>query len=98
MQRFNVIGRLTDNPKLKFLENGKSVAVLPVAINEAGSASTYINFITYEKSAINCGEYLRKGNLVYIEAFLKNDNFIDDEKKKYGYKFYATNIEFLSRN
>lgn len=97
MQRLCVTGRVIKNPELKYTETGKVYAILPIAINDVGSITTYINFITYSNQAINASSYLTKGNLVYIDGTIKNSNKIIDSKMKYQYKFYANYIEYLDR-
>lgn len=100
-----MIGRLGDDVKVRYFENGSAIGNFPLATNE-----TYTNKKTGEKItntdwhqivvrnklAENCEKYLTKGDKIYLEGRLKNRQWEKDGIKRYATEIHVTELSMLS--
>lgn len=95
-------GRLTKEPSLKFLpNNGYAVCEFDIAVNlnNAKDDSKKVDYFTIqcwknlaEKTSVN----LDKGRKVFIQGFLKNNHWKDENNKLHKDNFIvAHRIEYL---
>ncbi|MHB1685207.1 MAG: single-stranded DNA-binding protein [Bacilli bacterium] len=98
-----LIGRLTDDPELRYTPSGTAVGSFTLAVdrqrtNQAGEQETdFINIVVWQKSAESCAQYLRKGKIAAVEGRLQ----IRQYENKAGQKVrvaevIAHNVRFLS--
>ena len=102
-----LVGNLGKDPEVKFTPNGTAVAKFSVATNEsfkdkAGQwqeRTEWHNIVAWSKLAEICGQYLKKGKLVYIEGSLRTDSWDDKEtgQKRYRTEIVAQNMQMLDR-
>lgn len=109
MANFNcvmLIGRLTRDPELKYLQDGTALAHLDMAINKkwrdkSGNEkeeTCFVNITAWKKTAELCTEYLKKGSSIMCMGELKTDSWIDQEGKKHSrLEVRAQQIQFLDR-
>ena len=91
-----LIGHLGDNPKVRKLDSGKTVANFSVATNEIyrdsegnkQSETTWHRLVAWGKQAEIVENYMKKGSEVAIEGKLANRAWED----KNGEKQYTTEI------
>lgn len=91
-----LLGHLGDNPKVRKLDSGKSVANFSIATNEIyrdssgekQSETTWHRLVAWGKQAEIAEKYLKKGSEVTIEGKLTNRSWED----KNGEKQYTTEI------
>jgi len=94
--QFEFIGRITKDLELKSYADGKSVLDLPLAINYTKEDTLYANVRIFGKRADTVNLYCKKGDLIGVRGFVRNNNWEDKEgKKHYEYQFIADNISFL---
>lgn len=92
-----VVGRLGRDPEVKSTPSGMTLAKFSVATDEKFTdrsgqrqeRTEWHNIVVFGKLADICGQYLRKGKLVYIEGSLRTDSWEDKES---GKKMYRTEI------
>jgi single-strand DNA-binding protein len=92
-----IVGYLGADPELRYLPNGDAVVNLSVATSEKYKDKSGQPVETTEwhrvsffgRTAEVCGEYLRKGSLVYIEGSIRTRKYTDKE----GIERYATEIK-----
>lgn len=97
INRVILIGRLGRDPETKSTPSGTSLTKFSIATDEKFTdrdgnrqeRTEWHNIITWGKLADICGQYLRKGKLVYIEGSLRTDSWEDKES---GKKMYRTEI------
>jgi single-strand DNA-binding protein len=84
-----LIGRLTRDPELRYTPTGTAVATFGLAVNreyltkgEKKEDTCYLNLVVWGKQAEICAEYLRKGNLIFVEGSLQYRSWETDEKEK----------------
>jgi single-strand DNA-binding protein len=94
-------GRLTRDPEMRALANGKHVTQFSVATTEyAGNGKErpeYHNIVTWDRLAEICGRYLGKGQQVAIEGRVQTRTW-DDEKglRHWKTEIVAGTVEMLS--
>ncbi|MCM8804102.1 MAG: single-stranded DNA-binding protein [Candidatus Omnitrophica bacterium] len=84
-----LIGRLTRDPELRYTQNGKAVATFGFAVNreyiskgEKKEDTCYLNLVVWGKQAEICAEYLKKGNLIFVEGRLTYRSWETEENEK----------------
>lgn len=91
-----LIGNLGDNPKVRKLDSGKTVANFSIATNEIyrdskgekQSETTWHRLVAWGKHAELMENYVKKGSEIAIEGKLTNRSYDD----KNGDKHYITEI------
>ena len=91
-----IIGFLGNDPATRFLPDGKAVCNFTVATSEQWKDKSgekqekteWHRITAFGKLAEICGEYLKKGTLVYIEGKLSTRKWTDKE----GVERYTTEI------
>ena len=98
-----LIGRLTEDPELRYTASGTPVGSFTLAVdrqrtNQAGQRETdFIKIVTWQKSAENCAQYLRKGKLAAVEGRLQIRQYENKEGQKVRVaEIVANNVQFLS--
>ena len=90
------IGRLTDDPSVRYMPNGDPVANFSIAVNEKykdksgeqREKTEYIRVVAYRRTAEIIGQYTRKGSKLYVEGKLQTRKWSD----KNGQDHYTTEI------
>jgi len=91
MASFNrviILGNLTRDVEVKYLQNGSAVGELGLAVNrtwfdkqsnQKKEEVTFIDVTLWGKTAEIAGQYLAKGRSVLIEGYLKLDQWDDKQ-------------------
>ena len=99
-----LIGRLGQDPELRYTPSGQPVASFGVATNESwkGKDGTmqerteWHNIVLWARLAELANEYLHKGSMVYLVGRLQTRNWDDkDGVKHYRTEIVAQNMQFL---
>jgi single-strand DNA-binding protein len=104
LNRVILIGRLTRDPELKYLQSGTAVARFSIANNRrystAGEKKEQVSFfecIAWSKLAEMLTEYCKKGQRIGIEGRLQQRSWDDQEgKKRSSVEIVVENVQFLS--
>lgn len=102
-----LVGRLGKDPEIRSTPSGTSVAKFSVATDdrytdragEKQERTEWHNIVVWGKLAEICGQYLRKGKLVYLEGSIRTDSWDDKEsgQKKYRTEVVANTMQMLDR-
>src|SRR5436305_4335684 len=102
-----LVGRLGKDPEIRSTPGGQTVAKFSVATDERFTdkngekqeRTEWHNIVAWGKLAEICGQYLRKGKLVYIEGKIRTDSWDDKEsgQKKYRTEIIADTMKMLDR-
>jgi single-strand DNA-binding protein len=99
-----VIGRLGNDPEVKTISGGNTVARLSVATSENWTGkdgqkqerTEWHRIVVWGKLAELCGKYLSKGRQVYVEGRLQTRSWEDPQgQKKYSTEIVANTVQFL---
>jgi single-strand DNA-binding protein len=87
--RVILMGNLTRDPELKFLQSGTAVCDVGLALNnkfkkgeEWVEEVTFVDVTLWGRTAEVAGEYLSKGSQALIEGHLKLDTWEQDGQKR----------------
>jgi single-strand DNA-binding protein len=102
-----LVGRLGKDPEIRATPGGTNVTRFSLATDEkftdrAGEKqerTEWHNIVAFAKLAEICGQYLKKGKLVYIEGSIRTDSWEDKEsgQKKYKTEIIANTMQMLDR-
>jgi single-strand DNA-binding protein len=100
-----IIGRLGQDPEVKFLPNGTAVANFSVATSEEWKDkdtgekkedTQWHKIVAWRRLGEICGEYLKKGSQCFIEGKITTRSWEDKEgTKRYTTEIVANNVQFL---
>ena len=107
VNRVILIGRLGKDPEIRSIPSGTSVAKFSLATDERFTdkngekqdRTEWHNIVAWGKLAEICGQYLRKGKLVFIEGSIRTDSWDDKETgvKKYRTEIIAKDMQMLDK-
>ena len=100
-----LVGRLGQDPELRYTPDGTAVANFSIATSESWKDKStgekkekteWHKIVAWRKLGELCGEYLAKGRQVYIEGRLQTRDWQDkDGNKRYTTEVVATEVQFL---
>lgn len=96
LNKVMLIGRLGQDPELKFTQSGIAVAKFSLATSQSWKdqdgttqeKTEWHSIVVWRKLAEICSEYLKKGSKIYCEGALSTSNWEDENKKKH----YKTDV------
>jgi single-strand DNA-binding protein len=105
LNRVQLIGHLGRDPEIKEIPSGKKVCNFSMAVNrrwknaegETQEATEWFNIEAWDRLGEICGEYLRKGSLIFLEGRLQTDTYQDDGETRYFTKVIASQMQMLDR-
>jgi len=100
LNRITIIGNMTRDPEVRTTPNGKSVASFSVATNRYWTDQNgqkqkeveYHNVVLWTKLADVAGQYLHKGNKIYVEGRLRTREWTAQDGTK------RTRTEIIGEN
>jgi single-strand DNA-binding protein len=105
LNRVYLMGRLTQDPELRYTTTQNAVTDLRLATSrywtgkdgERQEETLFVDITVWNRQAENCCQYLRKGSTVHIEGFLKVDSWDDKAtgEKRTKLKVEADRVQFL---
>lgn len=102
-----LVGRLGQDPEVRYTPSGSAVANFSVATNEAWTdknnqkqeRTEWHRVVVWGKLAELCKQYLQKGRQCYVEGRLQTRSWQDkDGTTKYSTEVQAQSIQFLGGN
>jgi single-strand DNA-binding protein len=109
MPNFNkvfLMGNLTKDPELRYTAGGAPVANLRMAINRVYQSKTgekkedvcFVTVVVWQKQAEAVGEYLKKGDPLFVEGRLQSKSWeTEDKQKRTTIEVVAERVQFLNR-
>ena len=103
LNRIVLIGRLTQDPELRYTKNGIAVASFTLAVdrrykNAEGERETdFIDVVVWRQQAENCANYLSKGKLCAVDGSLQIRSYeAKDGTRRKAAEVIADDGRFLS--
>jgi single-strand DNA-binding protein len=101
--RVILIGNLTRDPELRYLQSGMAVVDLGLAVNDKRKnaqgewieETTFVDVTVWGRTAEVAGEYLTKGSPVFIEGRLKLDTWETDGQKRSKLKVVCDKMQLI---
>ena len=102
MNKVILVGRLAQDPDVRYTQGGKAVASFNLAVNRFGGGSAqkesadFIPIVAWEKLAEICGNNISKGSKILVEGRLQIRSYeAQDGQKKRITEVVAQSVEFL---
>jgi single-strand DNA-binding protein len=103
LNRIQLIGRLGRDPELKNTPNGKKVCSFSMAVNRrwkdregtTQEVTDWFNIEAWERLAEICGEFLKKGSLIFLEGRLQTDSYEENGSTRYFTKVITSQMQML---
>lgn len=102
INRVILAGNLTKDPDLRYLPSGTAVTVLRIAVNRRFKGRSgdvdetcFVDVKVYGKQAESCGEYLSKGRNVYVEGYLRLEQWDAEGGRRSKHVVVADRVQFL---
>jgi single-strand DNA-binding protein len=102
------IGRLGQDPEIRYLPNGDAVANISIAVgkswmdkqtNQKQEQTTWVKVVAFKRRAEIISEYLRKGSMVYIAGELRERKWQDQSgQNRYTTEIVVQNLQMLGGN
>ena len=102
-----LVGRLGKDPEIRSTPGGQSVAKFTLATDERFTdrngekqeRTEWHNIVAWGKLGEICGQYLKKGKLVYIEGSIRTDSWDDKEsgQKRERKEIIARDMQMLDK-
>lgn len=94
-----IIGRLTQDPEIRYTPKGMAVATMRVAVNYRGrdrnEEPSFFDVVAFGKLAETCGEYLSKGREILVDGRLHERRWDSKEGRRSRLEIVASTVEFL---
>ncbi|HEX5413384.1 MAG TPA: single-stranded DNA-binding protein [Terriglobia bacterium] len=99
-----LIGRVGQDPEVRYTSSGAPVANFSLATDESFKSrngeqqqhTEWHRIVAWNKLAEICGEYLTKGKLVYIEGSIRSRQWEDQSgNKRTSYEILARSMQML---
>lgn len=106
LNKVMLIGHVGKDPELKYTPGNVAIANFSVATTEsykdkAGNLqerTEWHRIVTFGRTAEVMGEYLKKGQQVYVEGRLQTRSWDDDKgQKRYITEIVALSVQFLGK-
>jgi single-strand DNA-binding protein len=101
---FTIIGNLTRDAELKYLQNGTALLKFTVAVNRRvkrgetwEDEASYFDCTQMGKAADSVAKYLTKGKQIGVSGYLKQDRWEKDGQKHSKIVLYAETIQLLGK-
>ena len=109
MNNVTLIGRLTRDPELRYIQSGTAVCRFSIAVDKQLSrekrqemesknqpTADFINIVVWGKMAESCARFTAKGKRVGITGRIQTGSYMNQENKRvYTTDVVASNVEFL---
>ena len=102
MNKIILIGRLTKDPELKYMQSGTAVASFNLAVdrrfaNQNGEREAdFINCVAWNKTAEFISEYFHKGKQIALEGRLQVRSYDgNDGQRRWVTEVVAEQVEFV---
>ena len=104
LNQCNFIGRLGKDPECKTLNNGTMLTSFSIACGEQWrdkatgekkEKTEWINCVAFGKTAEIIGEYVKKGQQIYISGKMQTDKYEKEGQTVYSTKINVNNMEML---
>ena len=90
----HIIGRLGQDPELRETANGKAVCNMSVATTN-GNKTTWHRVVAWGKAAEFAGQYLKSGDLVYVEGEVDHREYAQGDQKRVSVEISARTVQAL---
>ena len=97
--RITLVGNLTRDPEIRYIESGKAVTKFALAVNrrtKQGDETMFIDIVAWDRLGEICNQYLKKGMSALVEGRLVIRKYDDkDGNKRTAVEVVASDMQML---
>lgn len=97
--RIVLVGNLTRDPEIRYIESGKAVTKFALAVNrrtKQGDETMFIDIVAWDRLGEICNQYLKKGMSALVEGRLAIRNYETKEgEKRKAVEVVASDMQML---
>jgi single-strand DNA-binding protein len=98
MNNVNLTGRLTDEPTLRYTNDGKAVANFRLAVNGRNDHVDFLDITVWGKPAEAVSEHKSKGDQIAVSGRITTSEWTDaDNKRHFRTSVTADEVIFLAK-
>lgn len=107
LNKVMIIGNVGRDPELRYTPDGTARTTFSVAVTrvwnspdgERKEETEWFNIVTFKKLAETCGNYVYKGQKIYVEGRLQTRKYLDSQtqQEKRFVELLANQVLFLSK-
>ena len=105
LNRVQLIGRLGRDPETRYTPTGNKLCQFSVAVSrrwkvqegEPKETTDWFNIEAWGRLGEICGQYLKKGRLVYVEGRLQIERYDHEGETRFFTKVIARQVQMLDR-
>lgn len=105
LNRVQLIGRLGRDPETRYTPTGTKLCLFSVAVSrrwkdqegEPKETTDWFNIEAWGRLGEICGQYLKKGRLVFVEGRLQTDRYEHEGETRFFTKVIARQVQMLDR-
>lgn len=98
MNSVNIIGRLGQDPELKYTTSGMAICTLGLALDQGKEKEVgWVNVVCMEKTAENVAQYMNKGDEIGVSGRLSYRSWEQEGKKRSALEVVANRVDFLRK-
>ena len=101
MNKVILLGRLVNEPELRYTTNNTACCKFRIAVNKPGKqaegqpTADFFQITAWRQTAEFVGKYFTKGQQVLVEGYLRNNSYTDkDGNKRYSDDIHAEQVYF----
>ncbi|MFA5387736.1 MAG: single-stranded DNA-binding protein [Candidatus Paceibacterota bacterium] len=103
LNQCNFIGRLGNDPELKYLPNGDAVCNISIAVGDdykdkngvKQEVTEWVRIVAFRRLGEVINEYCRKGSKVFVSGKMKTRSWEKDNVKQYATEIVANDLQML---
>jgi len=100
LNKIMLMGNLTKDPEIRVSQGGTTICNFDIAVNDPikkDAGALYIRVVSFSRQAESCGQFLRKGNPVFVEGRLQIAKWETEAGAKMSRpEVIASFVQFLS--
>lgn len=105
-QQVTILGNVGRDPEVKYSANGNAIANVAIATTrkwkdsegERKEETEWHRVTFFGRSAEIVGEYVKKGNPLFVTGYLKTRKWEKDGVERYSTEVIAENFQLMARN
>ena len=97
MNHVTLMGRLTRDPEMSYLQSGKAFSKFTVAVSREFNReeADFINCTAWGKTAETIAEYLRKGRRIALQGRISVSSYEQNGEKRRATRVVVNSFEFV---
>lgn len=98
MNKFELVGRLTQDVILKQSATGKDYGYINIAVSRRGDSTDFIDITVFDATARFAAKYFKRGSWISVVGHIDASTYEKDGQKVYGLRLVGDELGFCGYN